>query len=250
MDLPRTTSEIESLHGCADCWKSVSGFYYPFAHCDARIFHVVNCAPLVAGQMLVGTFGKKYIGLHYQRYTLSNATEIISLVPFRANVCVTDDIRTRSRIDEFLRFIRLYRRVCTFLNYLLSCMWLSHWEDVPTIHPSTNSSQLFVRVTPLNLIRKMLHKLLRRFFQKKISSYIVIPVLLTAQVDYFPSFPQSFHSVFKISSVAIKPQQGSVKFPYSSGLCHDECREITSRDNRWFNAVVKQSVAGFCWQTA
>lgn len=116
MDLPRTTSEIESLHGCADCWKSVSGFYYPFAHCDARIFHVVNCAPLVAGQMLVGTFGKKYIGLHYQRYTLSNATEIISLVPFRANVCVTDDIRTRSRIDEFLRFIRLYRRVCTFFK--------------------------------------------------------------------------------------------------------------------------------------
>lgn len=49
MDLPRTTSEIESLHGCADCWKSVSEFYYPFALCDARIFHVVNCAPLVAG---------------------------------------------------------------------------------------------------------------------------------------------------------------------------------------------------------
>lgn len=35
MDLPWTSSEIESLHDCADCWKSVSQSYYPFVLCDA-----------------------------------------------------------------------------------------------------------------------------------------------------------------------------------------------------------------------
>lgn len=125
MDLPRTTSEIESLHGCADCWKSVSEFYYPFALCERAYFPRRELCAACGGcqQMLVGTFGKN-IGLHYQRYTLSNATKIISLVPFGANVCVTDDISRNSLENRRISCISqiISSSLSTFLNYLLSCV--------------------------------------------------------------------------------------------------------------------------------
>ena len=120
MDLPRTTSEIESLHRYAPivgnpCLNS----YYPFALCDARIFHVVNCAPLVAGSRCSWERLEKISGCIISDTPFRTRRRLSPpAVPFRANVCVTDDISRNSLENRRISYI--YQIISSSLYFFKS----------------------------------------------------------------------------------------------------------------------------------